>query len=102
MALFHVPSDDEAVLRSDLSCAFTTLNCTAEPLTKPEAPLCELVTGLIFVTSSIAFLATVLNARRKPNISRLFSDPTGSRLHEPLAAPVQGLAPVAGSLECVA
>jgi hypothetical protein len=51
-------------------------------------------TGRIVCAVSIAFPVKAYNARRHPQVSLLFSDPTGSSLVDPPAVLVQGTAEV--------
>lgn len=94
-----LPPDVEAVLRRFYTCEFTTVTRDGQPMTWPSVPYYDPEQGTIVAAVSIAFAAKAYNARRHPQVSLLFSDPTGSKLSHPPAVLVQGEAAVAEVLE---
>jgi hypothetical protein len=89
-----LPADVEAVLRQFYTCEFTTVTRDGLPMTWPSVPYYNPQTGTIVCAVSIAVAAKAYNARRHPQVSLLFSDPTGSNLAELPAVLVQGDAQV--------
>ena len=85
-----LPADVEAVIREFYTCEFTTVNTRGQPMTWPSAPYYDAAAGRIVCAVSIAFPVKAFNARKHPQVSLLFSDPTGSRLDRPPAVLVQG------------
>ena len=94
-----LPPDVEAVIRGFYTCEFTTVNRRGQPMTWPSVPSFDRETGRIVCAVSIAFPVKAFNARRHPEVSLLFSDPTGSGLVDPPAVLVQGEAAVAEILD---
>jgi hypothetical protein len=94
-----LPGDVGAVLRDFYTCEFTTVNRHGQPLTWPAVPYFDEARGVIVCAVSIAFPVKAFNARRHPQVSLLYSDPTGSGLADPPAVLVQGDAAVAEVLD---
>jgi hypothetical protein len=94
-----LPADVEAVLGQFYTCEFTTVNRQGQPMTWPAVPYYDPARGTIVCAVSIAFATKAYNARRHPQVSLLFSDPTGSHLSDPPAVLVQGQAQVAEVLD---
>jgi hypothetical protein len=94
-----LPADVEAVLRRFYTCEFTTVNRQGQPMTWPSVPYLDADAGRIVCAVSIAFPVKAFNARRHPQVSLLYSDPTGSGLDHPPAVLVQGEAVVAEVLD---
>lgn len=94
-----LPPAVEAVLREFYTCEFTTVNREGQPMTWPSVPYLDAAEGRIVCAVSIAFPVKAFNARRHPQVSLLFSDPTGSGLDRPPAVLVQGDAAVAEILD---
>jgi hypothetical protein len=90
MPTLALPPDVEAVFHEYFTCEFTTVNKQGEPLTWPTLPYYDQSEGRFILTASIAFALKTYNARRHPQVSLLFSDPTGSQLPDPPAVLVQG------------
>jgi hypothetical protein len=90
MPTLSLPPDVEAVFREFFTCEFTTVNKQGEPLTWPTLCYYDQPEGRFILTASIAFAVKAYNARRHPQVSLLFSDPTGSQLADPPAVLVQG------------
>ena len=94
MGILRLPPEVEAVFHEFRTCEFTTVNRKGQPLTWPTEPYYDAPEGRLIVTSSIAFPIKAYNARRHPQVSLLFSDPTGAPLADPPAVLVQGDATV--------
>lgn len=90
-----LPPEVEAVFHEFRTCEFTSVNRQRQPLTWPTEPFYDALEGRFIVTCSIAFPVKAYNARRYPQVSLLFSDPTGAPLTDPPAVLVQGDATVA-------
>jgi hypothetical protein len=95
MGALHLPPEVEAVFREFRTCELTTVNRQGQPLTWPTEPFYDAPEGRLIVTCSIAFPVKAYNARRRPQVAVLFSDPTGAPLTEPPTVLVQGDATVA-------
>jgi hypothetical protein len=94
-----LPSDVRAVLAGYLTCEFATVNRGGEAIAWPAVPYVDPVDGHITCAVSIAFPVKAYNARRHPQVSLLFSEPTGSGLEDSPAVLVQGRAAVAEVLD---
>src|SRR5438105_10132611 len=99
MPALQLPPDIEAVIREFYTCEFTTVNKAGQPMTWPSVPYYYEPEGQIVAAVSVAFPVKAYNARRHPQVSLLYSDPTGSGLSDPPAVLVQGDATVAEILE---
>ena len=99
MDALTLPPEVEAVLRRFYTCEFTTVNQKGQPMTWPSVPYFNVSEGRIVCAVSIAFPVKAFNARRHPQVSLLYSDPTGSGLNQPPAVLVQGDAAVAEVLD---
>ena len=87
------------VLREYYTCEVTTVNRQGQPITWPSLPYYDEATGQIVLTVSIAFPVKAFNARHHPQISLLYSDPTGSGLDQAPAVLIQGDATVGELLD---
>jgi hypothetical protein len=99
MSALQLPDEVAAVLRSYFTCEVTTINGKGQPMTWPTLAYFDEGTGEIFFSVSIAFPVKAQNARKRPQVSLLYSDPTGSGLKQAPAVLVQGNATVAEILE---
>jgi hypothetical protein len=95
----QLPDEVAAVLRGYYTCEVTTVNAKGQPMTWPALAYYDEAAGEIFFTVSIAFPVKAQNARKRPQLSLLYSDPTGSGLDQAPAVLVQGDATVAEILE---
>lgn len=89
-----LPDEVCTLLQAYYTCEVTTVNSAGQPITWPCLAYFHRETGHIIVTASIAFRVKALNARRHPQVSLLYSDPSGSGLITPPAILVQGIADV--------
>lgn len=99
MPALRLPPEVAAVLRDYFTCEVTTVNRRGQPITWPALAYFDEPNGEIFFAVSIAFPVKAQNARRHPQVSLLYSDPTGSKLDDPPAVLVQGDARVAEILD---
>lgn len=99
MPALQLPSPVEDVLREFYTCEFTTVNRQGQPMTWPSVPYYYRPEGQIVAAVSIAFPVKAYNARRHPQVSLLYSDPTGAALVDPPAVLIQGEATVAEVLD---
>lgn len=83
-----------AALAGYFTCEFATVNRHGEAIAWPAVPYVDPVDGHVTCAVSIAYPVKAYNARRHPQVSLLFSDPTGSGLEDPPAVLVQGTAMV--------
>jgi len=68
----------------------TTLSKDGTPVTWPVEPYYQSEKGRFLIATSIGLAQKAHNIRRNPNISLLFSTPTGSGLVDPPAVLIQG------------
>jgi len=99
MPKLDLPQEVDAVIREFYTCEFTTVNRQGQPMTWPAVPYYNQAEGHVVCAVSIAFPVKAYNARRHPQVSMLYSDPTGCDLQDPPAVLVQGEASVAEILE---
>src|SRR5574342_374691 len=85
----QVPAEVQVVFRELRTCEFSTFAKDGTPITWPTAPFL-LETGQFIITGSIGIAQKIHHVRRNPQVSLLFSDPTGTRLADPPAVLVQG------------
>ena len=90
MPALQLPEEVAAVLRAYYTCEVTTVNAKGQPMTWPALAYFDEATGEIFFSVSIAFPVKAQNARKRPQVSLLYSDPTGSGLEHAPAVLVQG------------
>lgn len=95
MQMLDVQADIRSVLREIYVCEATTVNRQGQPITWPSSAYYHEATGEILLTACIAFPVKALNARRHPQVSLLYSDPTGTPLRQAPTVLVQGDATVA-------
>ena len=77
------------IINDYFTCEFTTLSRDGSPVTWPVSPRL-LADGRFLTTTSIGMPQKAFNIRRNPNVSMLFSEPTGSGVAEPGAVLIQG------------
>ena len=99
MPRLNIPPEVDEVLRRFYTCEFTTVNTKGQPMTWPSVPYYNREEGRLVIAVSVAFPIKAYNARKHPQVSMLFSDPTGSGLDDSPAVLVQGDAVVAEVLE---
>jgi hypothetical protein len=99
MPPLRVPPEVDEALGGIYTCEFTTVNSKGQPMTWPSVPYYNREEGRLVIAVSVAFPIKAYNARKHPQVSMLFSDPTGSGLADPPAVLVQGDAVVAEVLD---
>jgi hypothetical protein len=72
----------------------TTIDARGRPITWPVVPFYAPGDPTIAVTTGLGLPKKARDAGRNPNVSLLFSDATGSGIHEPSMVLVQGTAAV--------
>ena len=90
MAELELPSEVAAVVDHFLTCEFTTLGKGGVPISWPTLPTYWPERGQFVIASPAALSQKAANVRRNPRVSLLYSNPTGSGLHQPPAVLVQG------------
>ena len=95
MPTVAISTDIRSVLREFYTCEVTTVNRQGQPITWPATAYYDEATGQIILAASIAFPVKAFNARRHPQVSLLYSDPTESNLVQASTVLVQGDATVA-------
>ncbi|MFZ1177471.1 MAG: pyridoxamine 5'-phosphate oxidase family protein [Mycobacterium sp.] len=81
-------SDVVQIIREYRTCEFTTVS-NGSPQTWPVSPLL-LEDGRFLIATNIGLPQKILNIRRDPKVSLLFSDPTGSGIAQRGAVLIQG------------
>ena len=99
MPPLDLPDDIAEVLRRTFTAEITTVNRAGQPMTWPSVTYFDEAEGRIVCAVSIAYPVKAYNARRHPQVSLLYSDPTGSGLDHPRTVLVQGTADVAEVLD---
>lgn len=94
MSRLDLPPEISSVLREYYTCEMTTVNRQKQPITWPCLPYYDEASGQILLSVSIAFPIKAFNARQHPQVSLLYSDPTGSKLDRAPALLIQGDATV--------
>ena len=89
-----ISTDIRRVLREFYTCEVTTVNRQGQPITWPATAYYDKATGQIILAASIGFPVKAFNARRHPQVSLLYSDPTESNLVQASTVLVQGDATV--------
>lgn len=80
----------EAVFLGFITCEFSTLARDGTPITWPTMPAYWPARNQFVILASAGLAQKAVNARRNPRVALLFSDATGSGLHDPPSVLVQG------------
>lgn len=89
-----LPDEVQAVFDRFITTELTTVNRAGQPITWPVTPYYSPGASCIDVTTGLGYPKKANDARANPLVSLLFSDPTGSGLHDPPMVLVQGSAGV--------
>jgi hypothetical protein len=89
-----LPQEVRDVFERFITCEYTTVDANQQPITWPVTPYYRSGDATIDLTTGLGYPKKADDARRNPNVSLLFSDPTGSGLDEPCRVLVQGTAQV--------
>jgi hypothetical protein len=89
-----LPEDVQQVFARFVTTEYTTIDAGGHPITWPVTPYYRPGDGAIDVTTGLGYPKKARDAERNPQVSLLFSDPTGSGLTDPPAVLVQGTAKV--------
>jgi len=89
-----LPEDVQKVFQRFVTTELTTVDASGQPITWPVTPYYRPGAGAIDVTTGVGYPKKADDAERHPQVSLLFSDPTGSGIEVPCAVLVQGTAAV--------
>ncbi len=89
-----LPEDVRDAFGRFVTCEFTTVAASKQPITWPVTPYYEQGGPTIDVTTGLGYPKKADDARAHPSVSLLFSDPTGSGVETGIAVLVQGTATV--------
>jgi hypothetical protein len=89
-----LPPDVQRAFERFITTELTTVDASGQPITWPVTPYYRAGAGAIDVTTGIGYPKKADDAARHPQVSLLFSDPTGSGIENPCAVLVQGTAQV--------
>jgi hypothetical protein len=89
-----LPDSVKQVFESFVTTEFTTLDARGQPITWPVTPYYKTSADCVDVTTGLGYPKKANDAAANPKVSMLFSDPTGSGLHDPPMVLVQGIAHV--------
>jgi hypothetical protein len=89
-----LPQDVQQVFDRFITTEYTTVDPQGQPITWPVTPYYRPGDPQISITTGLGYPKKAEDARLNPQVSLLFSDPTGSGLERPPAVLVQGMASV--------
>jgi hypothetical protein len=87
-----LPAEVQRVFERFITTEYTTIDASGQPITWPVTPYYHAGEGAIDVTTGLGYPKKAADASRNPQVSLLFSDPTGSGVDDPSAVLVQGTA----------
>jgi hypothetical protein len=89
-----LPQEVQQTFERFVTTEYTTVDPRGQPITWPVTPYYRPGGPQIDVTTGLGYPKKAEDARGNPQVSLLFSDPTGSRLERPPSVLVQGTATV--------
>jgi hypothetical protein len=89
-----LPPEVQRVFERFITTEYTTIDASGQPITWPVTPYYSSGDGAIDVTTGLGYPKKATDAARNPQVSLLFSDPTGSGIDDPCSVLVQGTAQV--------
>jgi hypothetical protein len=89
-----LPAEVQDVFARFITTELTTIDHQGQPVTWPVTPYYQHGAPCIDVTTGLGYPKKADDARANPQVALLFSDPTGSGLHDPPMVLVQGSADV--------
>jgi hypothetical protein len=89
-----LPQEVRDVFERFITCEYTTVDSRQQPITWPVTPYYEPGGATIDVTTGLGYPKKAADAARNPQVSLLFSDPTGSGIDGAQRVLVQGTAEV--------
>jgi hypothetical protein len=89
-----LPNTLQQVFETYLTTEYTTIDKRGQPITWPVTPYYTPGSECIDVTTGLGYPKKADDAAANPKVALLFSDPTGSGLHDPPMVLVQGTARV--------
>ena len=87
-----LPDSVQQVFESFVTTEFTTIDSHGQPITWPVTPYYRPGGECIDVTTGLGYPKKANDAGANPKVALLFSEPTGSGMHEPPMVLVQGTA----------
>src|SRR3989440_12875468 len=94
-----LPLEVQTVFDRFVTTEFTTVDRRGQPITWPVTPYYKPGGPCLDVTTGLGYPKKANDAAAHPQVSLLFSDPTGSGLDRPPMGLVQGLAEADDALE---
>jgi len=89
-----LPAEAREAFERFITCEYTTIDSRQQPITWPVTPYYSQGDPTIDVSTGLGYPKKAEDARRNPQVSLLFSDPTGSGTDGPTRVLVQGRAEV--------
>ena len=89
-----LPREVQEAFDRFITCEYTTLDATGQPIVWPVTPYYEPGAASIDITTGVGYPKKADDAKRHPSVSLLFSDPTGSGISSGISVLVQGTAEV--------
>jgi pyridoxamine 5'-phosphate oxidase-like protein len=89
-----LPPEVREAFERFITCEFTTVDASKQPITWPVTPYYTQGGPTIDVTTGLGYPKKADDARAHPSVALLFSDPTGSGIDSGLRVLVQGTATV--------
>ena len=87
-----LPDTVKQVFESFITTEFTTIDAKGQPITWPVTPYYKPSADCVDVTTGLGYPKKANDAAANPKVALLFSEPTGSGLHDPPMVLVQGIA----------
>src|SRR5687767_9962441 len=89
-----LPQDVREIFDRFITTEYTTVDSRQQPIAWPVTPYYSMDAETIDVSTGLGYPKKANDARANPQVSLLFSDPTGSGLESPAQVLVQGTAEV--------
>jgi hypothetical protein len=89
-----LPHEIREAFERFITCEFTTVDASKQPVTWPVTPYYKQGGPTIDVTTGLGYPKKADDARAHPSVALLFSDPTGSEIESGIRVLVQGTATI--------
>lgn len=89
-----LPDEVREAFERFITCEFTTVGASKQPITWPVTPYYTLGDPTIDVTTGLGYPKKADDARTHPSVALLFSDPTGSGIESGIRVLVHGTATI--------
>jgi Pyridoxamine 5'-phosphate oxidase len=89
-----LPHEVRKAFERFITCEFTTVDASKQPITWPVTPYYKQGGPTIDVTTGLGYPKKADDARAHPSVALLFSDPTGSGIESGIRVLVQGTATI--------